>query len=111
MRGHLLTILPGQQEPLSRALERPPTLAQLQEAVGGYIEQIPGFTTVDGARCLAFCNEYGKQQKLAINLRATRLWHLALPAPGLLAEDGSLADILVGPIAVVLGDDELLEEM
>jgi hypothetical protein len=65
---------------------------------------------VDGARCVAFCNEYGKPQKLAINLRATKLWHQALPPPGLLAEDGSLADILVGSIAIVLGDDELLEE-
>ena len=36
------------------------TLAYLQEAVGGFIEEVPYFTVYKGERCVAFYNEKGK---------------------------------------------------
>lgn len=111
MKGQLLIYAPGKDEPVSQALNRAPTLKQLQKAVGGYIELIPQFTTLGGSPCHAFCNEEGKLKGLPINRRATQLWHDALPSPGLLGEGGALVDYLVGPIAVVIGDPALLEKL
>lgn len=57
-----------------------PNLLQLQRAVGGYIEPVPGFTTLDGhTRGTAFCNEDGISKGLPINSLATEHWRKAAP--------------------------------
>ena len=96
---------PGREQSLSA----PPALKVLQDAVGGYIEAVPGFNCLERGgkviRCVAYCNEEGKLHGLAPNHAATRLWDRALPA-GLRP---SLADVLVGPIVILFGDRDFME--
>lgn len=96
-------------------LDAPAKLELLQGAVGGHIEAVPGWNTVehDGLtrECVAFCNEEGKLMSLPLNVQATFLWHRALPPPGLMKPDGSTADVLVGTIIVLYGDAEFMDEI
>jgi Domain of unknown function (DUF3846) len=92
-------------------------LQQLQEAVGGYIELVPGFTSIDvngeTVACLAFCNEHGKINNLPVNYRATKLWDQALrrdSGRGLSLPAGGIADYLVGSIVIVHGEEMQLME-
>jgi hypothetical protein len=105
-----------------REITKAPTAAEINEIVGGYIEAVPGFTSVDidgegAVPCVAFCNEDGKRLGLATNRLATVMWNAALVRaghPGLLRpreEGGGLADYLVGTIVVVRGDRELMEAL
>lgn len=95
-----------------KQLDRPPSIDELQEAVGGYIEVIPFFDSIAYAgvvmHCVAFCNEDGKREALPINDRANTLWHRALERNGMRQ---LMRDQLVGPIAVVFGDRELMAEL
>lgn len=81
-----------------------PTLDQLKDIVGGYIELIPYFNKFENKPCLAFCNEMGKLTGLPVNLKATNLW---IDAYG-----GSVSpDYLVGSIAIVVGPRSFLNTM
>ena len=52
-----------------------PRLEELQRAVGGYIEVVPGFTRFEGKRCITYANEDGQVAPvLPFNEVATRLW-------------------------------------
>jgi hypothetical protein len=110
MPGTMLIIEPGGSTRLS-ALERPPSLTQLQTAVGGYIEQVPGFGDIDhnGAshRCIAFCNEDGKRLRLPVNSVATGYWLAAMGLP----YPPTRFDVLVGNVVVLYGDDEFAKAM
>lgn len=85
----------------------PPGLETLQKAVGGYIELVPMFDTVavEGRKvpAVVFCNEEGKLDGLPINPNATELWSNAAGY--------DLADVLVGPVAVIYGDRALLDRL
>jgi hypothetical protein len=98
----------------------PIDLPSLKKAVGGYIEVVPYFHTiaVNGAlqRCVAFRNEDGKRKKLPLNELACAHWDAALRrrpefngVP--LGRRPSSPDYLVGPVAVVYGDDEWMAEL
>lgn len=100
MKGTLYTIRAGGSLRVT-PLDKPPTLEQLQTAVGGYIEVVPGFETFGGEICVAFCDEEGKLKGKDINPGATREWHAQFPND----------DALVGDIVVVCGDDDLLAEL
>jgi hypothetical protein len=106
-----------------------PDLKWLQDAVGGYIEHVPGLNTVlrgpgpfdfDGrdlvVSCTAYCNEDGKLNGMDLNDSATALWHQALLREydddgkplyphGLLNAAGQPVDYLVGHIVVLVGDE------
>jgi hypothetical protein len=99
MRGKFIVIRTnGDVE--SKDITKQPSLEELQAAVGGYIEGV-NITKYDGEDAVAFCNEEGKLKRLPMNQKATRAWRDALGfEPG---------DILVGDVAIVTGDDELLE--
>jgi hypothetical protein len=102
-----------------------PTLVEVQQAVGGgYIEQVPFFNTVayngEVHHCLAFCDEDGKRKELPYNQKATELWDLALRRmrdidgdrvypDGLTQPNGDPTDVLVGPIAVMFGDEDFMD--
>jgi len=81
----------------------------LRQAVGGEIEDVPGFNSIfyndDLHHCVAFCNERAKDLGLPLNAWATALWHSALRHQGyergLRREDGSVADRLVGNVVIV----------
>jgi hypothetical protein len=72
--------------------ETPPTLKELQKAIGGgFIEIIPKFSFYAGHPCVAFCDEEGKIKGLKINEEASMLWEVG-------------HDYLVGPVAILIGD-------
>ena len=82
----------------------PVSLQHLKEGVGGgYIEIIPYFTRFEGERCIAFCNELGKQQGMPVNMAANTLWKLQVGA--------GYPDHLVGPIVIVFGDAAFMEAL
>lgn len=76
------------------------TLTALQIAVGGYVQQISGWSALLINDKLeygcAFCDEEGKIKRRGINAAATRLWHQKLRNRGL-----STNDVLVGDIAFI----------
>jgi hypothetical protein len=81
-----------------------PDLSVLQKAVGGYIEAVPYWHTVEVAGevmpCVAYCNEEGKLQRLPANGSATHAWDAALQRDHRVG----VSDILVGDVIVVAGD-------
>jgi hypothetical protein len=105
----LLVYEPTDYHPRSIAVDGPPGDTTLRQAVGGEIEDIPGFNSIsyEGAlhRCVAFCNERGKDLGLPLNAWATALWHSSLRNQGyergLRREDGTVADRLVGNVVIV----------
>jgi hypothetical protein len=125
MHGYLI-VFPVDGPPVITELTKPPPLDRLQEAVGGYIEVVPHFTTLgvagDSVPCLAYCDEEGKLNHKPVNPAATRLWHEALmritdedgkrPFPnGLLGSHDKLVDMLVGNICIVIGDAKLMARL
>jgi len=87
-------------------IDKAPSLEDLKEIVGGFIEMIPYFTSYDGEHCVAFCNEYGKlpHVNLPRNEPAQILWERAYG--GIIVED-----YLVGPIAIVVGPPQFLNRL
>jgi len=83
-----------------------PSLKGLQEAVGGYLETVPYFSTHKGMKCVAFCNEEGKLNKLPLNITATKLWY---------GEMGTryhlISDVLVGDVIVLMGNRAFMEAL
>jgi hypothetical protein len=108
----LLVYEPADRRPRTIRADGPPSDATLRQAVGGEIEDIPGFNSIsfegEVHRCVAFCNDQGKGLGLPLNVWATAQWHAALRRHGydrgLRREDGTVADRLVGDVVVVLAD-------
>lgn len=75
-------------------------LTELQAAVGGYIEVVPGFHTYEGNACVVYCDEEGKLKDKPVNATASQAWEDAL---GMF-----IGDVLVGDIVVLVGDDRFL---
>lgn len=109
----LLVYEPSDCRPQSVEVDGPPADAMLRQAVGGEIEEIPGFNSIsyEGVvrRCVAFCNDQGKEYGLPLNAWATALWHSALRRHGyergLRREDGTVADRLVGNVVIVFEEE------
>src|SRR6516162_5516525 len=105
----LLVYEPTDCLPRNIAMDGPPGDPMLRQAVGGEIEDVPGFNSIfydcDLHRCVAFCNGRGKGLGLPLNAWATALWHSALRHQGyergLRREDGTVADRLVGNVVIV----------
>lgn len=77
-------------------------LADLQAAVGGYIQLVPGFRKFRGQYCVAFCNEEGKLHGMEVNMEATISWWKG---------SGHGGDALVGDVAILTGDDDFMEAL
>lgn len=113
MKGHTLLIPADDAQPITHTEHTEPlSLPFLQQAVGGYIEAVPGFSTVDYGgellACCAFCNEEGKLKAMPLNLRATAKWVVAQHRAGAIP---ALNDILVGPVLLVWGDAAFMAEL
>ena len=82
----LLVYEPTDCHPRSIEVDGPPADAMLRQAVGGEIEDVPCFNSIsyEGVvhRCVAFCNDRGKEHGLPLNAWATALWHSALRRQG-----------------------------
>lgn len=126
MTGYVITVYPGGR--VSAEEYRPASaLKQVQHAVGGYIETVPLMETVEFGPvilaleirdlpafeqpCVAFCNEDGKVDGLPVNITATQLWAESLVSAGhaRIGPNGKIpmSDVLVGPVAFVVGADAL----
>lgn len=103
MKGKL-TIIKASGGITSTDITEGPGLDTLQKIVGGNIELIAGFETYNGERVgAAYCHDEGKLNGLRVNYVATEAWEKALGYdPG---------DLLVGDVAIITGDDELLETL
>lgn len=75
-----------------RTQEKAPTLEELQKAVGGYIELIPGFHRYFSSNCRAYFNENGRLLNLPPNGAATALWKI----------NTSSAEVIAGDIVIVI---------
>ena len=108
MKGKMLTY-PAAGDVSEIELLTMPTLKQLQKAVGGFIEAVPRFDTIEykGEKvpCIAFCDEEGKLKRKDINSKATQLWAEAL---GMTTRELFNNDVLVGDIVVLIGDEEFM---
>ncbi|QIV65846.1 DUF3846 domain-containing protein [Mesorhizobium phage Cp1R7A-A1] len=85
-------------------------LRAFQTAVGGDIQVIPYcelFEHKDIIRkCIALCDEEGKLKGKPVNRTATAMWHR-----GLAERLGAFRmDVLVGDIAFVFGDPEIMAQ-
>lgn len=88
-----------------------PGLAFHNEAVGGYLEKVPGWDAMyddPGKPCVVYCNEEGKGMGLEPNIKATAMWLTALRHRG---HTGPLNDVLVGRVLVLTGDREWMGEL
>jgi hypothetical protein len=81
----LLVFYPTDPHPKSCQFTGPLSLV-LEQAIGGQVEEVPGFNSIscDGVvrRCTAYCDKDGKQHGLPMNTWATALWHVALQRQG-----------------------------
>ena len=117
MRGSMVVFHAEKPEPELREFDRALTLEELQGAVGGYVEAVPGFRTIAYCgvvlNCVALANEDGKSRHLPINHPATLAWGAALKRAGqeLADPSGIPKDWLVGDVAVVFGDREFMREL
>ena len=115
----LLVYHPDDCQPKSDQLYGLPSLAMLQQAVGGEIEVVPGFDSISREgivhRCIAYCDKDGKQRGRTLNAWATALWHSALLRHGyergLRRADGTIADWLVGAVVVICGKEAAIARL
>jgi hypothetical protein len=114
MRGSLFVFTPGDDKPAIEELDAPPRGDRLHELVDGYFELVPHFDAIkvngEWRRCVAFCNEHGKLNGLAFNVSATAFWLEAI-ARNRRGDHPLIADYLVGPVVVVMGDDDLMRQL
>lgn len=82
---------------------RAPSLKELQNGVGGYIELVPMFKTFEGEPCFVFCNEEGKLNDLPFNEAATVAWANAIGSP--------INDVLVGDVVICQGDEKWMKAL
>jgi hypothetical protein len=69
-----------------------PTYQDINRAVGGYIEMVP-HDAPEAQTLTAYCNEYGKLDRLPVNMTATRFLRMR-------------GDILCGPVVLIGGPDD-----
>lgn len=110
MKGTMLIISPSTAVK-TRTLTAEPKLEELQEEVGGWLEHVPQFDTLDYRGtvhpCVALCNEEGKLKGMEANARATAMWRLAQTRRGAPV----IPDTLCGKVVVIFGDRELMESL
>lgn len=110
MKGTMLIISPSGSVKTS-PLNKVPDLEEIQETIGGWLEQVPQLLTIDYhgtvRACVAFCNEEGKLKGMETNHAATRLWTIARARQGV----PPIADVLAGKVVVIFGDRELMSEL
>lgn len=106
--SHVLRVTPGDTIPINAAADfvpgnatvtdKPPSLADMQAMVGGYVEHVHTWTHKDNSMpCQLFVNEDGRMHGMFTNTAATTWFNRQCP-------DLVLAP-LVGPVVVLVGKD------
>lgn len=118
MNGTMLIYEPLHVRPHEVALVQAPELTNLQEIVGGHLEQVGGFHAIerdgDWLACVAFVDDDSRCKQRPLNRLATLLWDQALRHaghPGLLLADWLAVEWLVGTVVVLYGDLEFMETL
>lgn len=120
MKGTMLLVFceNGLSEDRRVPLDHTPKLNELKDCIsGGWLEVVGKFDTISTADgvvpCVAFCDEEGKLKHLPFNSTATRLWEEALNRAGLslIRDNGTFIDRLHGPVVIIYGDKQLLEDL
>jgi hypothetical protein len=103
----MLIFRPHQREPKVIDLDARPWMADVEFVLGGPAEKVPGFFSIHHAgavhRCVAFCLRDRADRSL--NVAATIAWDAALRrymGVGLIRHEGTRADQLAGPVAVII---------
>jgi len=116
MKGTMLVMIAADGNVIRTDLDAPPDLATLQTTVGGYLEKVPHFNSIEyqGAvrRCVALCNEEGKLDRpspLPRNLLADQYWAQAMQRD--YGVRNPMPDYLVGNIVILFGDPEFMESL
>jgi hypothetical protein len=123
MKGTMLIIKPESLVAEESTLSIAPRMHELQRMVGGWLEAVPGFSSImHGGQlhhCFALCNEEGKLDRstfpgqtsrrgpLPPNEIATALYQAAAARNPL----SVFPDILLGTVVVLFGDQEFMEAL
>ena len=120
MEGVLLAITPHGAI-VGHRIKSVPDYRTLRAIVGGPIELVPYFAgpvagevrfnnsdaevsfTDHNMTCVAFCNEHGKLEGQPPNMVATSMWREITPY--------EIDDHLVGVVAILIGDAELMSKL
>jgi hypothetical protein len=104
----MVVFRPHEREPEVIDFAAEPSVAQVEAIIGGPLEQVPGFLSIehDGAahRCVAFGSLGSKRTGQPLNVGATIAWDSALRRTmgiGLIRRDGTRADHLAGSVVVL----------
>jgi hypothetical protein len=107
MRVTMLVFRPHERVAEVEHFDSEPAMAAVEAILGGPLEQVPGFLSIEyqGAirPCVALCRQGGKRKGMPLNVAATILWDDALRREmgiGLIGRDGKRADQLVGPVII-----------
>src|ERR1700730_17603642 len=99
MKGKMLVYRPYRREPEVTEFAREPESVEVEATVGGRLEQVPGFFSIDHngvvQPCVALSAKDGKRMGLPLNVAATILWDNALRRDmgvGLIRRDSKGAD-------------------
>jgi hypothetical protein len=111
MKGTMLLYRPESSEPLATHYFTTVSLSILEQAIGGPLEQVYGFNSIErsGALsgCIAFANAdrhlADKQFRFMLNDPATALWQQSLQR-----DKHDAAHTLTGNVVVLTGDGEFL---
>jgi hypothetical protein len=108
VNGTLLVYRPRRRTPDMADFAVEPSRAELERTVGGPLETVAGFLSVEYLgivrRCVAFADADAKVKKAPLNVTATLLWDSALRrdfATSLLRPNGARKDALFGTVAVL----------
>jgi len=108
VNGTLLVYRPRRRTPEMADFAVEPWRADIERAVGGRLETVPGFLSIEHLgivrRCVAFADAEAKAKKAPLNVTATLLWDSALRrdfATSLLRPDGARKDALFGTVAAL----------
>jgi hypothetical protein len=105
----MLVFRPHQREPRVVDLDAAPWMADVEFVLRGPVERVPGFFSVQHAGAVHRCEAFALRERAdqSLNVAATIAWDAALRRDmgvGLIRRDGTRADQLAGPVAVVVDD-------
>jgi hypothetical protein len=126
MRGKVVVMKPGgtdeenfrkpniTETPIGNPLNLSALLDVIKDGLdGGDLEHVKDFTRWDGERCVAFCDEHGKNKKLPYNYYATTMLWINQSRDA--SQGGNVflihQDWIAGPLVIIVGDDELLRAL
>jgi hypothetical protein len=111
MKCTMLIYRPRERKPHVLNFSTEPSVPEMEAILGGEIKRVPGFLSIEHQgvvhRCVALCAANSTGKRPPLNVAATILWDLALRRDmgiGLMTRNGTRADELAGPVAILFAD-------